>query len=208
MIKESGGLTVPVLSLKGEETGRLEVPKEISEVKTNQTLLVQVIRVYLANQKKGNASTKTRAEVRGGGRKPWKQKGTGRARQGSIRAPHWRGGGVIFGPQPKKKSFSLPKKMRRLALLAGLRQKITDKEVVVVNKLEEISGKTKDIKHIIIDGKKNLIVYTSFGKKIIQAARNRKEVGVKTLGTLNVYDLFVNKHLIFTRSAFNNLSRG
>lgn len=204
--KTNNSLTVPVLNLKGEETGVLEVPREIAEVKSNKALLAQAVYIYLSTQRKGGASTKTRAEVSGGGRKPWKQKGTGRARQGSIRAPHWRGGGITFGPRPKDFTLHLPNKMRRLAILAGLKQKISEKNVYVADKLEEINGKTKEVKKIINnDNNKTLIISDSVHKNIIMAIRNLKKVTVKNLKIVNVYDLLTNDKIIFTKSAFKSL---
>ncbi len=110
--KVSHSLSVPVLNLKGVEISSLEMPKELSEAKAKKTMISQSLHIYLANQRQGTSSTKTRANVSGGGRKPWAQKGTGRARQGSNRAPHWRGGGVTFGPQPRDLSLSLNKKIQ------------------------------------------------------------------------------------------------
>lgn len=200
--KVSNNLSVPVLNLKGEEIDRLETPKELEETKTKKSILSQSLHIFLANQRQGTLATRTRAQVSGGGRKPWKQKGTGRARQGSIRAPHWRGGGVTFGPKPRDLSLSLNKKMRKIALQQSLLQKITEKMVFVIDKLEDISGKTKELRKIINTTNRVLIIDAISHKNIVRAAHNLTEVKVQTLKTMNIYDLINSKKIIFTKSAW------
>lgn len=202
VVKVSHSLSVPVLNLKGVEINRLEMPKELSEAKTKKSIISQSLHIYLANQRQGTSSTKTRANVSGGGRKPWAQKGTGRARQGSIRAPQWRGGGVTFGPKPRDLSLSLNKKMRKVALQQSLLQKITEKAVSVIDKLEDISGKTKELRKIINTLDRVLIIDSTTHQSIIRASNNLTEVKLQTLKTMNIYDVINSKKIIFTKSAW------
>src|SRR3989338_3086495 len=136
---------VDVYSLSGEKVDSFELNSEIFNAKVNKVLLHQVLAMYMANQRQGNASTKTRGEVRGGGQKPWGQRGTGRARAGSIRSPLWRGGGIIFGPRVRDFSYSLPQKARRLALLEAIKSKIQANDIVIFDKIEIERPKTKEM---------------------------------------------------------------
>ncbi len=203
--KTSNGLEIPVLNLKGEKISAMFVPKEIMDMKASPVLLAQAVRVFLAGQRQGTVFTKTRAEVSGGGRKPWKEKGTGRARQGSIRAPQWRGGGIVFGPQPRDFSLELPHKMRRLAFLICLKQKITQNQVVIADKLENISGKTKEVKNLVNSSQKTLLITAEKQPNINRAVRNIKNVTVKNLKVINFYDLLTHQKIIFAEDAFNQL---
>lgn len=202
------GLTVDVLDQTGKVVGSLELSKEIFGVKPNLALITQAIRVYLANQRLGGASTKSRGEVRGGGRKPWRQKGTGRARIGSIRAPHWRGGGVVFGPKPKDFSLDLPKKMKQKALISALSSKFNDQGLVVIKELELKEAKTKEASTILKNlnvKEKALVVDAVLNNKEKQAFRNLADTKLATVNNLNSYLVLDNKKLLMTKEAIKKL---
>ena len=137
-------LSLPVLSTQGKKVEQIELEKRVFDGKISEALIHQAVVTYLANQRKGLASAKTRGEVRGGGIKPWRQKGTGRARVGSIRSPLWRGGGVTFGPKPHSYYKDLPQKMKAMALKSALNAKLRDKEILILSDLKVVSHKTKD----------------------------------------------------------------
>ena len=136
---------IEIYNIKGKSVGKIELDKDIFNGKVNEPILHQVIRMYEANQRQGTASTKTRSEVSGGGRKPWKQKGTGRARAGTIRSPLWRGGGIVFGPHPRDYSYQVPKSVKRLALISSLNAKLNDKNMIVIDEIKLDKAKTKEI---------------------------------------------------------------
>lgn len=189
---------VDVFDTKGKVIGSIELPKEIFAASINKKLVAQAVRVYLANQRKGAASTKTRGEVRGSTRKIWRQKGTGRARHGSIRAPIFVHGGVVFGPKPRDFSLKLSKKMRRLALFSALSQKFKVGEIKVVKGLEKIKPKTKlmvaVMKNLGLEalGKKVLLVLSKSDQEtesVIRASRNIKGVRLLKAAQLNTYEV-------------------
>ncbi len=192
-------MKIDIYNQKGEKTGQTELPKEIFEVPMNSDLVHQVIVSQMANQRQGGAKAKDRSEVRGGGRKPWRQKGTGRARHGSIRSPLWMGGGVTFGPV-KERNFKrvIPKKMRRKALFMVLSQKVRDKELVVLDqmKLEEI--KTKHMAEIIKKLKltKALIALSRIDKYLILSTRNIPDISAIQARELNCLDVLKYKYLV------------
>jgi len=201
----------PVYNQAGEKVGETLLPEEIFNVSINPDLVHQVVVSQMANRRKVIAHTKTRAEVRGGGRKPWRQKGTGRARHGSIRSPIWRGGGVTFGPR-KEKVFKkrIPKKMKRKALFMVLSAKAKEKLLFVLDKLELEAPKTKLIAKIIEDLRKKienfkkgsvLIVLPKMDKAIIQAARNIPKVETIQAKDLNALDLLSLKYLIVPKDS-------
>lgn len=183
-----------VYNQKGEEKRKIKLPKEIFEISLNSDLLHQVVVFQKGNRRQKSAKTKGRAEVRGGGRKPWRQKGTGRARHGSIRSPLWKGGGVTFGPTEEKKTKKrIPKKMRRKALLMALSSKARDKEIIILDKLEVEKGKTKEFIDILNNlkvGDDNLLVVTPEKEdKVVKASRNipgKKTVRAEDLNALDV----------------------
>ena len=181
--------------------------EEIFGVKTRPHLLHQNIVMQLANRRCGTAATKSKGFVSGGGKKPWRQKGTGRARAGSIRSPIWIGGGTIFGPQPRDYSYRMPRKARRQALLSALSLKNRDGKIIVVDKLEFEEGKTKLMVKALTDLKVEsaLIVIAQSDDKIERAGRNLKKVKVLRVEGLNVYDLVRYEHLIFTEAALKRL---
>lgn len=181
-----------VLNMTGENVGEIELSDAIFGIEPNKTVLHTAVVNYLANQRQGTQSTLTRSEVSGGGRKPWKQKGTGHARQGSIRAPQWRHGGVALGPKPRDYSYTINKKVKRLALKSALSSKVQDNELIVLDSLTVEEFKTKTIAGMlsaIKSGKKVLIVMPSADEKVVASARNIPGVKTTIVGSLNVYDI-------------------
>jgi large subunit ribosomal protein L4 len=181
-----------VLNMTGESVGEIELSDAIFGIEPNKIVLHTAVINYLANQRQGTQSTLTRAEVRGGGRKPWKQKGTGHARQGSIRAPQWRHGGVALGPKPRDYSYTINKKVKRLALFSALSSKVQENELLVLDSLTLDGFKTKAVLTIlsaIKAGKKVLIVMPTVDEKVVVSARNIPGVKTTIVGSLNVYDI-------------------
>jgi large subunit ribosomal protein L4 len=168
-------------------------------------LLHQMVIMQLNNRRSGTASTKTRGLVRGSGRKPWRQKGTGRARVGSVRSPIWTGGGTVFGPQPKDYSYRLPKKARREALLAALSLRRRDEKIVVVDRLELAEAKTKLMREVLenLGVKSALIVIPEPDEKVVRSTRNLSSVKVLCAEGLNVYDILRYEHLVLTEQALS-----
>ena len=184
-----------------------QLKDEVFGVKDRPHLLHQVVTMQLNNRRAGTASTKTRGVVRGSGRKPWRQKGTGRARAGSIRSPLWNGGGTTFGPQPRDYSYRLPKKARREALLSALSVKNRDGKIVVVEKLELAEAKTKLMRKMLeeLQIKTVLIVIPQSDEKLERSAKNLPTVKVLRAEGLNVYDLLRYEHLILTEESLRLL---
>ena len=197
-----------VLNIKGEVVGKVELNDSVFKVPYNEAVIHQVVVATLANNRQGTKSTLTRSEVSGGGRKPWRQKGTGRARQGSIRAPQWIKGGIALGPKPRSYKYTVNKKERRLAIKSILSSKVLEKELTVVDKLELKEIKTKSmvkaLEALKVEGK-TLIILPEGNKNVIMSARNIE--GVKTLqvGTINVYDLLKHKNLVVTEDTVKKL---
>jgi len=206
-----GGLTMPKVALydiTGSQVGEIELKDEIFGVEINTHVMYEAVKNYLANQRQGTQSAKTRAEVRGGGRKPWRQKGTGRARQGSIRSPQWVGGGVVFAPKPRDYSYKLPKKIKRLALKSALSSKVADQEIIVVDKLVLEQPKTKEMVKILSNlnaGKKTLVVIPERDENVILAARNIPGVKTTYVNTINVYDILNCDSFLITKDAVNKV---
>ena len=199
-----------VYDMKGAEAGTIELNDGIFAVPVNPIVIHEAVKQYLANQRQGTQSTLTRTEVRGGGRKPWRQKGTGRARQGSIRAPQWTHGGVALGPKPRSYRITMNKKAKRLALKSAFSSKVAAEEFIVVDSLAFDAPKTKKMVEVLAAlnaaGKKALIVVDAKSDAndiVISSARNIE--GVKTLyvNTLNVYDIIKHHVLIMTKDAVN-----
>ncbi len=198
-----------VYNEEGKEVENIQLNKDISAVKIKKNILYEVVRMQLANKRRGTASTKTRGEVSGGGIKPWRQKGTGRARVGSSRTPLWKGGGVVFGPHPRDYSYSLPKKVKRQAVKAALSAKV--KEIMILDKLTLKKPKTKGmmkiLNNLIKDNhKKALIVIEKCDHNITKSARNIPQVKVLLFQNLNVYDLLKYEKLIITKGALNKIN--
>jgi len=199
-------MKVKTYNQKGEKVGETDLPKEIFEVPLNLDLVHQVILVQTANQRKKIAKTKDRGEVRGGGKKPWRQKGTGRARHGSIRSPIWRGGGVTFGPTGKEVfEKKIPKKMRRKALFMVLSQKAKENLILVLDKLEIEKTKTKLMKEILdrlfLKNGSGLLVLPKVDEKIIKATRNISKADTIQAKDLNVLDLLNYKYVLMPKEA-------
>lgn len=195
--------TVSVVNVKGEKVGELALPESIFAVEVNQSLLHDAVVAYLASQRAGTHDTKTRGEVSGGGRKPWRQKGTGRARQGSIRAPQWPGGGTVFGPTPREYGYKLPKKMRRLALKSALSAKVAAEELVVLDELSLAEPKTKGVATVLgtLGAPEALIVTAAPDATLVLASRNLPGVKAAVADGLNVYDILNHGRLVMTRDA-------
>ena len=199
---------IDVYDIEGKKVNDVELNEDIFGIIPNEELVHSVIVNYLANQRQGTQSTKTRAEVSGGGRKPWRQKGTGRARQGSIRAPHWVGGGVALGPKPRSYNYTVNKKEKRLAIKSMLSSKVSENELVVVESLPLKEIKTKEMARILnnlkVEGKA-VILLPEKDEIVQKSARNIE--GVKTLqvGTINVYDLLKHKNLVVTEDTVKKL---
>lgn len=209
----SNNLSIPVYSLTGRVAGSMVLPKDIFGVKVNKKLLAQAIRVYSTNQKTMAASTKTRGEVRGSTAKIYRQKGTGRARHGAIRAPIFVGGGIVFGPKPKTVRLELPKKMKRGSLLSALSSKAIDKSIIGVSGLEKATGKTKEVVRFLNKvgktGKKfksALIVAAGKTDNVVRAARNIPGINVLPVNTINAYEILKHDTLLLTKEALERLS--
>ncbi len=202
-------LTAQVFNFSGKTT-RTTLPDEIFKVDVAPNTLAQAIRVYLVNMRKGTVSTKTRGEVSGGGRKPWRQKGTGRARQGSIRAPHWRGGGVVFGPRPRNFELSLPKKVKQLVLSGAISQKFVKGEVKVVDGFEKLKPKTKELAKVIeklnLSGRKILWIINGRPENLIKAGRNLPNLEFSSVENLNTYQVLKAATLVFNKDAVEKLT--
>lgn len=189
----------------GEVVGQIELSDAVFAIEPNESVLHQVVKQQLANKRQGTSSTRTCTEVRGGGRKPWRQKGTGRARQGSIRAAQWVGGGIIFGPKPRDYSFTVPKKQRRLALKSAFSSKLTASNIKVVEDLQLPEIKTKSflavLKALKLDQTSSLIVEAGDNKNLQYSARNLPQVATTRVNTLNVYDVLSKDVLVLTKEA-------
>ncbi len=200
-------LKVDVLDMKGKKVKDIELNENVFGVDVNDIVVHTALVNYLANQRQGTGSTKTKAEVRGGGRKPWRQKGTGRARQGSIRAPQWMKGGIALGPKPRSYKYAIPKKMRKLALKSVLTSKVEEKELIVVDKLELKEIKTKEMVKVLnnLNTKKALIVLSEKNLNVQASARNIENVKTTLVNTINVFDLLKYDNLVVTEDAIKKL---
>ena len=190
---------VDVFDIKGKKVSDIELAENVFGIEPNENIVHAVLVNYLANQRQGTQSTKTRAEVRGGGKKPWRQKGTGRARQGSIRAPQWIKGGIALGPKPRSYKYTVNKKERRLAIKSLLSSKVIEKELTVVDKLELKEIKTKTMVSALaalkVEGK-TLIIVPETNKNVLMSARNIEGVKTITANNINVFDLLKYTNLI------------
>ena len=200
-------LKVDVLNMEGKKVGDIELAESVFGVEVNEVVVHSALVNYLANQRQGTQSTKTRAEVRGGGKKPWKQKGTGRARQGSIRAPQWFKGGIALGPKPRSYKFAIPKKMRQLAIKSVLTSKVKDGNLVVVDKLELNEIKTKNMVNVLnsLNVKKALIMLNDKNLNVQASSRNIENVKTTLVNTINVYDLLKYDSLVITQEAIKKI---
>ena len=199
---------VDVYDIEGKKVKTIELKEEIFGIKPNEAVVHRVLVNYLANQRQGTQSTKTRSEVSGGGRKPWRQKGTGRARQGSIRAPQWIKGGIALGPKPRSYKYTVNKKERRLAILSCLSSKVLEKELVVVDSLPLKEIKTKEMAKALTNLKvegKTLILLPEKNENVQKSARNIEGVKTTLVNTINVYDLLKYKNLVITLDTVKKL---
>ncbi len=194
---------VKVYNMSGAEVGSIDLNDDIFAIDVNEHAMHLAVVQYLANQRQGTQSAKTRAEVSGGGRKPWRQKGTGRARQGSIRSPQWTGGGVVFAPKPRDYSFKLNKKLKRIALKSALTTKAVENKIIVLDELTLTEVKTKEMVKVLsnLNAEKALIVMDGSNKNVMLSARIIPEVKTAAVNTINVYDLLKYNTLVMTKEA-------
>ena len=199
---------VAIYNMEGSQVGELTLSDAVFGQEVNKPVLHQVVVNYLANQRQGTQSTKTRAEVRGGGIKPWRQKGTGRARQGSIRAPQWVKGGIALGPKPRDYSYTLNKKVKQVAMRSALSAKAAEGEIIVMDDITLPEIKTKTVagmlKNLQVTGKA-LIVTNEKNDNVVCSARNIKGVCATFTGSLNVYDILNHEKFIITKDAVSKL---
>lgn len=208
-------MKITVYDQKGKKVEEISISEKIFGIEVSKDLLHQAIRSYMANRRQGNAHTKDRSEARGGGRKPWRQKGTGRARHGSIRSPLWTGGGTTFGPRNEKKyDLKFPKKMRRKALLTAISAKRDEKTVFILDKIELKEGKTKELRDTVklmrdeIKGLADgniLLVIDKVDEKVIRAGNNLPEVDVWQAHTINALEVSKRKYLILTKDSLKKI---
>ena len=194
---------VKVYNMSGAEVGTIDLNDDIFGIDVSEHAMHMAVVQYLANKRQGTQSAKTRAEVSGGGKKPWRQKGTGRARQGSIRSPQWTGGGVVFAPKPRDYSFKLNKKLKRIALKSALTTKAVENKIIVLDELTLTEVKTKEMVKILsnLNAEKALIVMDGSNKNVMLSARNIPEVKTAAVNTINVYDLLKYNTLVMTKEA-------
>ena len=199
---------VTMLNMAGAEAGIIELNDAVFGIEPNQNAVHAVVKNYLANQRQGTQSAKTRAEVRGGGRKPFRQKGTGRHRQGSTTDPSQIGGGIVFAPKPRDYRYTLPKKMRRLAMKSALSSKVIENEIIVLDELKFEAPKTKEMVKVLENikaGKKALIVMAEKDENVVKSAANIPGVRTALVGTMNVYEIVNHTSLIITKDAVNKI---
>ncbi|MBE5955297.1 MAG: 50S ribosomal protein L4 [Lachnospiraceae bacterium] len=195
--------TVSVYNMEGQEVGTIELNDSIFAANVNEHLVHMAVVQQLANNRQGTQSAKTRAEVSGGGKKPWRQKGTGHARQGSTRAPQWTGGGVVFAPKPRDYSFKLNKKEKRAALKSVLTSKVNDKKFIVVDELKFDTIKTKNMVAVLknLNANKALVVLNEKDDTVIKSANNIPNVQTALTSTINVYDILKHDTMVVTKAA-------
>ena len=198
---------VAVYDITGKAVGEIELSDNIFGQEVNANVLHEVVKAYLANQRQGTQSALTRAEVSGGGIKPWRQKGTGRARQGSTRSPQWRHGGVVFAPKPRDYTIRVNKKVKRLAMKSALSSKVLDTDLIVFNELNLAAAKTKEMVKTLeaVKADKALIVLPESNETVERAARNIPGVKTALVGTLNVYEILKYRKLILTEASVKKI---
>lgn len=197
-----------IVNLKGEKVKDLVLSEQVWGIEPNDAVLYDAITLNRNNQRQGTASTKTRSEVSGGGKKPWRQKGTGRARQGSTRSPNWPGGGIVFGPHPRSYSKKMNRKERRLALKSALSYKIKNNELIVLENIKLETSKTKEFLAILKDlkvGKNVLVLVNDLDDNIILATRNLKNITLLETNEVNTYDVMLADTMIITEEALKSL---
>lgn len=200
---------VTVYNMAGTSVGEMELAESVFGIQPNQSIMHAAVVNYLANQRQGTQSTLTRAEVRGGGRKPWRQKGTGHARQGSTRSPQWRHGGIAMGPKPRSYRYTLNKKVRRTAMKSAFSTKVLEGNLIVVDSIALEEFKTKAVIKMLSDlgaDQKALIVTPEADQKVVRSARNIPGVKTAAINTINVYDILGHDKLIIAKDAVNKLT--
>jgi len=197
-------LKVQVLDKSGNKVKEISAPKEIFSYDVKSSLLYEAVLNYQANQRRGTASTKSRGQVRGSGRKPWKQKGTGRARAGSIRSPLWRKGGITFGPKPRNYGYSLPKKAKKNALKSALSMRLAESQLLIIKELDLKESKTKEGAKLmdVLNLDSALIVDTQENKNLFLSLRNIPNIKTVDYNQVNIYDVLNYKWLVFTEKSF------
>ncbi len=199
---------ITMLNMAGAEAGSIELMESIFGITPNENAVLEVIKNYLANQRQGTQSAKTRGEVRGGGRKPFRQKGTGRHRQGHSTDPSQVGGGVVFAPKPRDYRYAVPKKLKRLAMLSALSSKAQEKELIVIDELKFEAPKTKEMINVLQNvkaGKKVLIVTAEKDENVVKSAANIPGIRTALVGTMNVYEIVNHTNLILTKDAVKKI---
>ena len=198
---------VSVYNMEGSEVGKMDLNDKVFAAKVNEHLIHMAVVLHLANKRQGTQKAKTRSEVRGGGKKPWKQKGTGHARQGSIRAPQWKGGGVVFAPVPRDYSFKMNKKEKRAALKSALTSRVQENKLIVIDELKFDEIKTKNFKAVMDNLKvaKAYVVLNSNDEKVVMSARNLPNVQTALTNTINVYDVMKGGTVILTKDAVKTI---
>lgn len=199
---------VNLYSMSGDMVEEIQLSEDIFGIEPNEHVVYEVVKNHLANKRQGTQSVKTRAEVRGGGRKPWRQKGTGRARHGSTRSPIWVGGGVTFAPKPRDYSYKLPKKVKRLAMKSVLSSKVASGELVVVENIDLETPKTKEALKVLSNfelGRKALIVTVGKNENLVNGTKNLSNVNTTVFENLNVYDILNHESLVLTREALEKV---
>ena len=199
---------VDVYNISGQKVGDIELNDDIFAVKINKIAMHSAVVNMLANSRQGTQSTKTKSEVRGGGKKPWRQKGTGRARQGSIRSAQWVGGGIVLGPKPRSYSYVLPKKVRRLALKSALSSKLLENNIIVLDDLKLEAIKTKEMVGVLNNLKVDssaLIVLPAVDENIVKSSRNIQNIKTACVNSINTYDILKFKKFIVTKDAVSKI---
>ena len=196
-----------LFNIEAKQVGEIQLNDNIFAAEVNADAMHQVVVALLANKRQGTQSAKTRAEVRGGGIKPWRQKGTGRARQGSIRAPQWIKGGVVFAPKPRDYRMSIPKSMKRVAMVSALTSKVQNNEMVVLESLDFEAPKTKQVVEMLkaFEAKKTLIITAESNENVYKSARNIEGVAVLPVNNINVYDLLKYPTVMVTKDAVTKI---
>ena len=199
---------VDVYNISGQKVGDMDLSDGIFAVEINKEAMHSAVVNMLANARQGTQSTKTKSEVRGGGKKPWRQKGTGRARQGSIRSAQWKGGGIVLGPKPRSYSYTLPKKVKRLALKSALSSKVLDNDIIVLDDLRLSAIKTKEMAGVLNNLKIDssvLIVLPAVDENVVKSSRNINNVKTACVNTINTYDILKFKKFIVTKDAISKI---
>lgn len=199
---------VKIVDMAGKEVGKMDLSDKVFGAEVNKDVLHQVVVAYLSNQRQGTQSTLTRSEVSGGGKKPWRQKGTGRARQGSTRAPQWTHGGVALGPKPRLYKKAVNKKVARLAMFSALSSKVADKEIIIIDSIATDEFKTKtmiDMLKAVGAGKKSLVVLSDNDKKVIKSLSNIEGVKTSQTNNINTYDILDCNTLILAKPAVEKI---